>query len=416
MREIGRGSSLFLLYGEAGVGKSSFLRQLKATRFQNQLVHFLNFEDQPAEKLAETIRNIAESANEGDVLIFDHFEVASNKAQHQIFESWSTDGRDSKLNLIVCASSTSFNGFRQLAQQFQIEAKSFQLMPCEEAECEAFIRFRLYPEQPFDNLVIPVTVRRLIRQSGGLISRLKEIIEREGETITLEKDRLPLSRVAPTVIIFLLTLLIGGAGILYFLNKPQVPIENPVAVPAPQPEPETIARVIKVEPAIETDLQTESQAEPVIEGDSQSSRQPGLGSDQLQEPISELEQKIEAEAEPNSNGLQIRLQDSLEWIQNSDSNRGTIQIMSVGFDRFDEKAFQTYLNDLANRGIDISQVRIFRSKAAEQEIYSLIYGDFASRKEAGKQISNLPDVLGVNGPIPRSVGSIASNTARYSTD
>ena len=385
MREIGHGSSLFLLYGETGVGKSSLLRQLSRSRLQNQTVHYLNFEEQTADNLDDSIQAIADSAGEADVLIFDHFEAASNKAQHQIFKSWSTDGRDRKLNFIVSSSSSGFNVFRQLAQQFHIEAKSFQLMPCSEVECEAFLHFRLYPERPFGELIIPATIKRLIRQSQGLFSSLVEIAERDGGSISIRVDNKKPSRNAAVAIIILLALIIVGAGSFYYMDT------HPIAevMPESEPEPKFVP-----ESKPEPELKPEPEPEP--------------------EPESELE-TFES-PEPSLSWMQASLQSSLDWIEDSDSKRGTIQIMSVSTDRFDDKAFESLITDLKVQGVDVTQVRIFKTKAADQELYSLIYGDFASRREAGKQIGLLPEILAGNGPIPRSVGSIARNIAKYSSN
>lgn len=372
MREIGRGSSLFLLYGETGVGKSSLLRQLMISRLQNQSVHYLNFEEQTAGNLDDTIEEITGSAGEADVLVFDHFEAASNKAQHQIFKSWSTDGRDRKLNLIVSASSSGFNVFRQLAQQFQIEAKSFQLMPCSETECEAFLHFRLYPERPFGELIIPASIKRLIRQSLGLFSRLVEIAERDGGSISIKVEKTKPSRITAVAIIILLGLIIVGAGTFYYMDTYPVAVVMPESKPRPKfiPEPEP-------------------------------------------KPEPELEPETVESPELSLNWMQTSLQSSLDWILNSDSKRGTIQIMSVGSDRFDEKVFESFINDVKIQGVDVTQIRIFKTKVAEQEVYSLIYGDFASRREAGQQISLLPKILAGNSPIPRSLGSIARNITKY---
>ena len=116
VREIKRGSSLFLLYGETGVGKTSLLRRLTEHRLTEQKIHWIDFELTAETGTSETtpddqtslVERTAEAADEGDVIIIDHFESASNRAQHQIFRSWSTDGKDKSLNLIVSATASSF--------------------------------------------------------------------------------------------------------------------------------------------------------------------------------------------------------------------------------------------------------------------------------------------------------------------
>lgn len=413
MREIGRGSSLFLLYGDSGVGKSRLLQQIEMRRLQDHAVNFIDFKNETADNSPETVKAIADSANSSDVIIFDHFEAASNKAQHQIFDIWSTDGLDKKLNLIVCVSTTGFDGFRQLAQQYRIEVKSFQLMPCDEAECEAYLRFHLYPEQPFGKLKIPSAVKRLLRQSNGLYSRLIEIAEREGESINIQQDVRSPVRAGPIVLVFLMTLLVGAAAIFFYLENQQGLVEIPEAeAETGLVESEPINQEQMIQQAI-----PESNPEPVEE-----SQQEIKAVAELQTEIKSIsnppessspESKIEKINKPAPDSLQSRLQATLDWIKNIGGDRGTIQIMSISFDRFDDKAFRAYLNDLSVQGIDVTQIGIFETRVANREVYALIYGNYDSRREANNQISLLPKALAANKPMTRSFGSIATEVARY---
>ncbi len=414
VREIGRGSSMFLLYGDSGVGKSRLLQQIKMRRLQDLDVKIIDFKNETADNSPESIKAIAESANSADVIIFDHFETASNKAQHQIFDVWSTDGLDKKLNLIVCVSAADFNGFRQLAQQYRIEVKSFKLMPCSEAECEAYLHFRLFPEQPFGRLIIPSAVKRLLRRSNGLYSRLIDIAEREGELISIrEAPRAP-PRVGPVALLFIMTLLAGGVAIFYYLDNQPVPDElSNVEAEFEEIESEPIIQQQVVQkPIPEFIPEPGSEFNPETRPEDEPQAQIELTSKQTESAAMEPEQ--EKANEPSTEMLHSRLQATMEWIKNSGRDRGTIQIMSISFDRFDDKAFQAYLDDLSSQGVDIAQVGVFRTRTANEEIYSLIYGDYVSRREASDQINLLPKALAANEPITRSAGSIAREIARYS--
>ncbi len=444
VREIGQGSSLFLLFGETGVGKSRLLQQLKLRRLQTQTVYMLDFESESTENITGDVKGMTESCTGGEVVIFDHFEAASKREQNQLFESWSIDGRDKNLNMIVCASSTSFNGFRQLAQHFQIEVKSFQLMPCGTREREEYLRFRLYPERPFGELKIPSPVRRLVHRSGGLFSRLSEIVERDGDTIGIRDDRKTSSRMLTITVIMLLILSVSGAGMYYyFVNQPVVLEVVKAAV-----EPKIKTESVQADPVD----QKSTEPKPLGENESKPGSKPDLAlnpepqaklesqpdpipvTESKPVPIPEPVQKLEPLAVKDSpdavelkseqdryiasagNLLQSKLQASLDWVNSSDSNRGTIQIMSIGFDRLDEQSFESYLKDLDDQGIDISELRIFRTKAATLGVYSLIYGDFDNRREASNQINLLPKALGADNPISRTAGSIAREIARNSVN
>lgn len=133
-REIETGSALFLLYGEEAVGKTRLLRELQANRLADARVHWIDMrvaenEDGDKADRSREIEEIFETAQSGDILIADHFESALKKTRHQLFLSWSTDGIDKKLNLIIASNIDGFDELRQLSQQYQARVQSFQQMP-----------------------------------------------------------------------------------------------------------------------------------------------------------------------------------------------------------------------------------------------------------------------------------------------
>ena len=188
VREIEDTSSLFLLYADESVGKSWLLRELTSRRFKPGEFHWLDFKNSNASSVvkakatqsssargAPDIGKLMEKAGEGELIIVDHFELASNKAQHALFQSWATDGKDKKLNLIIAANSESFNEVRQLAQQNHIEIKSFQLLPSSREEVEAFISFLLFPDNPLRPLSFTSEVSRQIKNCNGVIGNVTRV-------------------------------------------------------------------------------------------------------------------------------------------------------------------------------------------------------------------------------------------------
>ncbi|MCH8106520.1 MAG: hypothetical protein IIC58_13625 [Proteobacteria bacterium] len=106
-REISRSSSVFLLFGDALVGKSRVLNELAHRHFSENVIHRIDFytdkapadeenisSDQSSNDMDKEIQQLAQHASRQDLIIFDHFESASNKARHQVFQSWVTDGLD----------------------------------------------------------------------------------------------------------------------------------------------------------------------------------------------------------------------------------------------------------------------------------------------------------------------------------
>ncbi|MDH5355493.1 MAG: hypothetical protein OEY09_13690, partial [Gammaproteobacteria bacterium] len=107
------------------------------------------------------------------------------------------------------------------------------------------------------------------------------------------------------------------------------------------------------------------------------------------------------------------LEASLEWIEQSDKTRGTIQVMTIGFDKFVPATFLEYLAQLESYEVDVKQIRVFPSMAGGKVVYSIFYGEYESHREAGLGIKNLPEALRANSPISRTIGSIAKQIARF---
>lgn len=384
MREIGRGSSLFLLYGEEGVGKSRLLLKLKTDRLADKSVQFIDFGTETQNLSSEHVKEIAAGAADTGIIIFDHFDSASNKSQQQIFDSWSTDGRDKNLNMIVCANSAGFKRFRQLAQQFQLEAKTFQLLPCDQADSEAYLQYLLYPDHPFAKLVLPTPVKRLMHQRKGFFNGLREIADHHRGIIEIKHESESASRVLPFVIIMSLFLGIAAAGYFFHLMQSSTAIElAQVQIPA-----EPISNLAQPEPA------------PIQEP----------------EPVLESRPASVASAESEAGWFGQRLKSSREWALSSAGDRGTIQIMSIEVNRFNANSFQAYLDKLQEQGLDITQLRIFETRIGEMAFFSITYGDYKDRNEANRQISLLPELLRAEKPISRSAGSIARGLAGSSGD
>ncbi|MCP4492562.1 MAG: ATP-binding protein [Gammaproteobacteria bacterium] len=354
LREISCGSTLFLLYGDTGVGKTSLLKQLTTQRLTEMTCHWIDFSESDD---AEALQRIAELANAGDVIIVDHFDSASNRAQHQIFKSWSTEGRDKALNMIVSTTSSSFSIFRQLAQQYQVEAQSFQLMPCRAEEVESYLQFALFPDASFGQLEISPAVRKQIRNARGVFAKLNEIIGREADAFRLEagEHKLPVMSVGLISGLFLLVL-IGAGLVYYFYPLPPARLESN--------KPEVVASAEVVE---------ESAQRVIIEID----------------------------------WFQRILDQSIEWVKQEGAERGTIQIMTVGYERFDKAAFRIYLDGLQAKDVDIDKIKVFITLAGLRVVYSITYGEYLSRREASRQIAALSEALGADSPIPRTAGGIA---------
>ncbi len=417
VREINRASSVFLLYGNDGVGKSRLLRQLTSLRLSEFNIHWIDFR-QPNESgegdMAAQITRTAEVAGQDDIIVLDHFEEASNKAQHQIFQSWSTEGKDKSLNVIIATSNDGFKPFRQLAQQFQIEARSFQLMPCSLEEAEAYLQYSIFPEQPLGEMNITHPIKKRIRGAKGVFTQLNEIILRDAGSFSIKSESPKSALMRTSYSIGFLALVLLLVGVVYWQSIAEQTIETPES---------EIVVVDKIDTKIEDETENAPtvKQEPVI---AEAPVEPELPVPVIEEPttievVEAAEENETAEVSPQEalddiqvNWLQALLETSLEWIVQNDQRRGTIQIMSIGFDNLNPSSFQEYIIQLESKGVDISQIRVFRTMAQERIVYSIFYGEYESRLEADRQIKNIPDALRANSPIPRTLGRIAQEIGR----
>ena len=451
-RELKVGASLFLLYGDNGAGKTRLLRELSETRLSSARIHWIDLNaENPDEKNQQLgsaeVEAFFDAANSGDIIIVDHFESALKKTRHQLFLSWSTEGVDKKLSMIIASSSEGFNEFRQLSQHYQVSVQSFELMPFNPDEVEAFLGFYLFPDHPIGKLSIPSELRKELAATDGAVGPVIEIAERDGaqigsspmtDTESIRKG----SRIIVTILI--LFAITAGVG-WYFLSSQSAPVEavpavaseaEPVATfepvveaevqkePDAEPEAETVAElepatsslteaelevepestVAEPEPTVSATVETTPEAEtmPDVAPDTQVQigPEPGTASDTDAVLVEEASQQDASDtalasaeissSQPDQAELtdmarfQQDLQFSTDWIKTKDDSAGTVQILLLSFSSFDPTAYYEYLQHLANQQVDVDNIRVFKTLTGGTEVYSVVYGEYASRKAAGE--------------------------------
>jgi len=110
--------------------------------------------------------------------------------------------------------------------------------------------------------------------------------------------------------------------------------------------------------------------------------------------------------EPHSDWFNAELKRSREWFETANRSRATIQLMSIDLDDTTDSTYFNYVKRLQKLGVDVSQLRVYRTRVPENILFSIVYGNYSSRRMASRSISNLPSFLGANQPISRSIGGI----------
>ncbi len=260
-RALAEGGTLFLLYGEPGIGKTRLLRELRDSRMEAGRVHWIDMRGVSDGQIVQVdrsnrIEEVFSVAAAGDTIVVDHFEIALKKSRHQLFVSWAETGQEKKLNLVIACASEGFAELRQLSQQYQVQMQSFELMPLANDEVEALLGFHLFPDHPIGRLDIPPPLRRRLAATRGVISRVLEIADEDGSHIRISAvaETEP-GRPGSRLLISILALAGLAAAIGWYLLSRPAPmlatpspvVEAPQPVPEPRVEPEPAAILAEAE-------------------------------------------------------------------------------------------------------------------------------------------------------------------------
>ncbi|MFT7671762.1 MAG: hypothetical protein ACI845_000164 [Gammaproteobacteria bacterium] len=457
-REIGSRSSLFLLYGVKGIGKSSFVHQFLRSREFSGAVVSLDFTPDKYCKSAEgggntipdakAINHTFENCQNTDLIIIDHLEEAGQKARHQIFQSWMTDGIDKRLNVLLITASNCLSDFSLLSNQYKASIQSFQLLPFNKLEIDSYIGLRTLPQSAGIDFKLELSsqARKALKKLEGKPVDLDLFCENYRDQIKAQALK-PLSKSWKITSIFIIILtvalaslaswfLIGQSGQKIYHHLSEFSLPQPWVDSATSKEDEKKQNIaIPVKAAIETNEVSVSQNDQAInieiEGQSVSveakqseavinqSKYPVVKSNLVVDPEPEVNGKLSSENMPFIEGTKTsawfkqQLINSMDWITSSNHSNATIQMMSIGFDRFDDKAYQAYFQDLVDNGVVQSEIRVFQTYANETSIFSVIYGQYENRKAANRAIAELPQSLKANQPIPRTIGGIWREIQQY---
>jgi len=518
-RELNQGPALFLLYGEIGVGKTRLLQELSETRLSERAIFWIDLDsedgsDETRMDRSAEVEALFAAAGNGDIIIANHFEMALKKTRHQLFLSWSTDGIDKQLHLVIASSTEGFNEFRQLSQQYQARVQSFQQMPLSADEVQAFLGFHLFPDHPMGKLTIPPPLGKQIAAAQGIIGNIVEIADRDGAQIkSAPMVETESNRQGSRIIVWLLILSVLAVGIGWYLIRQtelfeapavataesskvidaEIAVDTEVAatledesVDTAEPAGAAISEttVVPVPVAPETDAANETsamsepaaadngmsdsadaaqavaaiesetaavdavddsevvatqsevlpnaeaetvavdavdngetvamqsgvvlEAEPGTASDSEAVIDESILMDQSEPAQSAGDDVAEQLALPQNSQqrFELELKQSMGWLQKHGDSVGTIQILLLSFENFDPDNYYDYVDKLARKQVDSEQLHVFKTLTGNREVYSVVYGEFASRRSALGAIDSLPAVLRDTAPLARSVGGL----------
>lgn len=104
------------------------------------------------------------------------------------------------------------------------------------------------------------------------------------------------------------------------------------------------------------------------------------------------------------------LAESQPWLASVADNRWFIQLNLTDDSEHPERV-EAYLVKARNAGLDMGQLRVYYSDTEDISRYGVIYGDFASRKDAVKALGALPAELKRNRPYARQAMKLRPNNS-----
>jgi type II secretory pathway predicted ATPase ExeA len=113
---------------------------------------------------------------------------------------------------------------------------------------------------------------------------------------------------------------------------------------------------------------------------------------------------VPSPAEKQLNLLDEKLSDGHAWRDAVEDNRWVLQLYTVNDSH--RAQIEKFLVNIRQQGVDMEQVRVYRSEAGDTGRYGVIYGDYASRKSAQQALIDLHPVLKPYGPYLRKTSSL----------
>ncbi len=422
-RRVSSTASTSLIYGVQGIGKTRLIQQFTSTRLFDSKVTFcsmtltgyqLNNHD-----LVHDFKNfqvfLQELSSNGGICIVDQLEQAPEFIILQLLQFCSNVAEASSVSLILLCRSSALTTVYTLSGQLNFKIPSVEMKPLSMRESMQYLSAQLCPDQD----LLPVLNRDLKRQlkiAAGVPGLLDQIIQQNAGRMLCRKSASKLRRFGMLGVFMLLaTVLVGGFKLNQLsFNRSEIASveESPVkAEPDIQLNQDSTLDTSEDEQPDETSASITSDPDSkLIDPDPV----PQINSPILQKDVvadlNKAQETVEVAGEDNL--FQQRLSATRSWLENSSDKTSTIQIMSLSQVNKALQPLESFIDNLAAKGLDPQKTYIYQLDKPTNPIYVVLYGSFASRAEARKKIDSLPPSLKANSPIIRTVVGIKNEINR----
>ncbi|MCW8830089.1 MAG: SPOR domain-containing protein, partial [Gammaproteobacteria bacterium] len=118
---------------------------------------------------------------------------------------------------------------------------------------------------------------------------------------------------------------------------------------------------------------------------------------------------VEPEQVIISSSLQARISETEKWFATASDNHYSIQLFVTHI--ADEEGVKRFLREDTGK-LDLDRVYIYETVIDGVDMYSVLYGDFATYQDAQTMLDGLPDSLKQSQPFLRRISALRKDLAR----
>ena len=305
---------------------------------------------------------------------------------------------------------------RQLRERI---THNFNLEPLVREDIDQYLDFRMRAAgYRGPSVFAPAAIKLIAKASAGLTRRINILADkallasfaagihqvgiREAKASIKDSDFSPTGkrgsrRTAPAGWVWavggaLVTLTLIGLAKLLMPTNESPPPAPPPASPAIVPDPASPTTPAPVPPT------AEQTARPPIPQPAAMTETPSAAN--APDPAAEPASAPPAVSAAPTSSLDKMLAESQPWIDSVDASRWFVQLYAT-IDDSRPDLVERFVVNARHAGLDPGQLRVYYSNFGEMSRYGVIYGDYASRKDAVKVLNALPVELKRNRPYVR---------------
>ena len=435
-----RSGQVFLLLGEQGVGKSRLLQEFINTDSRVASARYvqclpdgrfrLNFDEE-----LETAGEVLAGLDDSGLVVFDQLELASPADLETLVGFCSRSHAYRHPQIVLCGHTPLADRLRELGSTRLAGIQRADLRGLDNRERKQYLMLRGSKGNPH-NVCRSRRLRQLLERSSGGFAELDRIALGSGSGSPHDPDSLSgllaLSRtqVALAGMLLVTTLLVvAGMGRVESpaeQDKTELEIQSSrhsLSLPSSESVPESVDdQTLRVAsptaslplpaydaaPSTRSESRQQMRAKPTGEAVAKAN-----AADMIAQPPT-VSKEIRAR-EKNSAGYSLvesRQQATLHWLAEQPQSAASIQILTLVGQSPAWPSLTRYLERLRNSGIDLDQVFVYSANTRQGRIHGVLYGSYKDRSDALRQIQQLPEILSMNRPIPRTVGGLRQEIAR----